>query len=209
MSPSRRPPTNKKQTRLVEASIKKIELRYAQGQDINKRCGPTAPRGLFAELASEYQLNGDTLRKLRAIASPETGYSRRELNQLFKVFRSEGRALTISHFVRLISMPKGKPRDELTLLAIKEGWSAHRLQSEILALEGRRRQGGRRPQVVAGKGFSAELSKTLWAWERWLDLHLQANRELEPDLEKKLKALKRLIGRVESLVSSQQRVGRK
>ncbi len=189
-----------KQTSRVEKAIKKIEDRYVIGQAILKACGPTSPHGLIAELADQYDINRDSAQKLRSMASKETGYTKRELNQWFKLFREEEYALSISHFVRLLSIPKGRERDRLTREALKQRWSSHRLQAEILARQGRRREGGRKPMVITGEVFEGELERTMWSWDRWLELHLEANPQLRPEIVKELKAIKQKIAKVDELL---------
>ena len=195
--------TNTKQSRLVEATIKTIEQRYAIGQEILEVCGPTSAHGVIAPLAEKYKVNRDIAQKLRAMANPDTGYTERELAKWFKAFRDQGRALTISHFVKLVSVPKGAARDELTREALDAKWSSHRLQTEILARQGRRREGGRRPTVITGDSFAGEVTKTMWAWDRWLDLHLEANADMLPELAKEFRAMMRLIARVNGLMEDQ------
>jgi hypothetical protein len=192
--------TSTKQDRLVENTIKKIEKRFAIGQEILEACGPTSPHGVISELAAQYGINRDTAQKLRAMANPEIGYTKRELGAWFKIFRNQGRALTISHFVRLISVPKGKTRDQLTRDALEKKWSGHRLQVEVLALQGRRQTGGRRPTVITGDSFTGEVTKMMWAWDRWLSLHLEANADMLHELAKEFRAMKRLIARVKGLM---------
>jgi hypothetical protein len=189
-----------KQNSQVEKAIKKIEDRYAIGQTILKQCGPTSPHGLITELAEQYGINRDHAQKLRAMASKETGYTKAELNQWFKRFREEDYALSISHFIKLISVRKGKERDHITQEAVTNRWSSHRLQAEILARQGRRQEGGRRPTVITGEAFEAELERTLWAWDRWLELHLEANPQVRPEIAKELKAIKKKISKVDQLL---------
>lgn len=184
----------------IEKTIKKIEDRYAIGRAILKQCGPTSAHGLITELAEQYRINRDTAQKLRAMASKDTGYTKRELNQWFRLFRKEDHALSISHFVKLISVPKGKGRDRLTQEAVTNRWSSHHLQKEILACQGRRQEGGRRPTVITGEVFEAELERTLWAWDRWLELHLEANPQVRPEIAKELKAIKRKITKVNGVL---------
>ena len=189
-----------KQNSQVEKAIKKIEDRYAIGQAVLKQCGPTSAHGLITELAEQYRINRDSAQKLRAMASKETGYTKRELNQWFRLFKEEEYALSISHFIRLISIPRGRVRDQLTRNALKKRWSSHRLQAEILARQGRRQGGGRTPTVIKGKGFEAELERTLWAWDRWLELHLEGNPQVRPEIAKELKAIKKKIVKVNELL---------
>ncbi|TWU18876.1 hypothetical protein [Allorhodopirellula heiligendammensis] len=91
--------------------------------------------------------------------------------------------------------------DRLTQDALTNRWSSHRLQKEIIAVQGRRQEGGRKPTVVSGKAFQAELEQTLWTWRRWLELHLEANPELKPELTKELNSLKSKIVKVNGLIS--------
>lgn len=184
----------------IEQAIKKIEVRFEIGKKILNACGPTSPHGLIAELAEQHEINRDSAQKLRAMASKENGYTKRELNKWFKLFREEGHSLSISHFIRLISIPKGRERDRLTQEALTNCWSSHRLQAEILARQGRRQEGGRKPTVITGEVFEAELERTLWAWDRWLELHLEDNPQVRPEIAKELKAIKRKIGKVNELL---------
>lgn len=190
----------KQTNRQVEKTIKKIEERFAIGQAILKACGLNSTLESIEAQAEKHNINGDTVRKLRAMASKERGYTKRELNQWFKLFREEEYALSISHFIRLLSIPKGRERDRLTREALEHRWSSHRLQAEILARQGRRRDGGRRPTVVTGEVFEGELEQKMWAWDRWLELHLEANPQLRPEIAKELKAIKRKITKVNQLL---------
>lgn len=180
----------------VETAIRKIETRYEIGKKILRACGPTSQPGEIAALAKQYGVNRDIAQKLRAMAAPGTGYTKTELNRLFKQFREADWSLTATHFIKLISVPKGKLRDELTNLAIEHHWSSHQLQAEILARQGRRQIGGRKPNIVTGDQFENELAKVLFSWDRWLVYHLNANDDLRSGLQKELKSLHRKIGRL-------------
>lgn len=183
--------TKSKSNDQVEEAVAAIEHRHGIGKEILKQCGERSPIGVIEELADKYGLQRDTCQKLRALASPRTGYTRTELRRWFRRFRSAGFALTVTHFVKLISVPKGPERDRLTELAIENEWSTHRLQAEILALQGRRQVGGRKPTVVVGDQFEDEFTRVLWSWDRWLALHLEANKDLSPRLHKEATALQR------------------
>jgi len=163
-------------------------------------CGSTSPHRWIAKLADQHGINRDSAQKLRAMASKETGYTKRELNQWFKLFREEDYALSISHFIKLISIPMGKERDRITRQALTNRWSSHRLQAEILAFQGRRKIGGRKPKVATGDEFEAELTQTLWSWNRWLTLHLEANTELRPELSKAVKSVQKKINDLSGLL---------
>jgi hypothetical protein len=182
----------------VEAAITQIEDRYQIGLKIMKNCGKfSAPNAIKAE-AELYQINRDTAQKLRAMAAPGTGYSRAELDMLYKKFRKAKHALQITHFVKLVSVPKGELRDELTDLAIKHRWSSHRLQTEILARQGRRRVGGRRPAAACKENIEAELARNLWAWDRWIVTQKDAIESLRSDLKKLMGKLTKQIGKIKA-----------
>ncbi len=189
-----------KQVSQVEIAIQTIEACYAIGQAILKQCGPTSPPGLIAKLAEQHGINRDHAQKLRAMASRGTGYTNRELDKWFGLFRKKDHALSITHFVRLVSVPKGSERDRLTREALTNRWSSKRLQGAIYAHLGRRKKGGRKPTVITGEAFEAELERTLWAWDRWLELHLEANPEMRPEIAKELNAIKKKITKVNGLL---------
>lgn len=65
----------------------------------------------------------------------------------------------------------------------------------MLALQGRRQVGGRKPTVVVGDQFEAELSRVIWSWNRWLAIHLEANEDLSPKLRKETESLQRKMGK--------------
>ena len=103
--------------------------------------------------------------------------------------------------VRTTSLgPKDKGRDRLTREALQHRWSSHRLQAELMARQGRRQEGGRKPTVITGEVFVGELERTMWAWDRWLELHLEANPQLRPEIVKELKAIKQKIAKVDELL---------
>ncbi len=160
--------------RQIEQAITTIESKYKIGKLILEQCGPQSLRGEIVRLAEKYKLNRDMAQKLRAMAMRGTGYTNKELDGWYCRFRKAEFALTISHFIKLVSVPKGRVRDDLTRQAIKNRWSSHRLQSEIVKRLGRRQTGGRKPVVVIGEHFEDELSRTLWSWNRRLKSHLEA-----------------------------------
>ena len=186
----------------IKEAISEIERCYGIGKDVLRKCtAVSAPREI-AKLAAEHGVNRDKAQKLRAMAAKETGYTAAELKSLYQQFRKARFALTISHFVKLVSVPKGKARDELTTEAIENQWSTHRLQAEIVALLGRRQVGGRKPTVVVGDQFENEFTRVLWSWDRWLTLHLEANEQLSPKLRKEAESLQRKMGKLLSLIDA-------
>ncbi len=96
-------------------------------------------------------------------------------------------------------MHKDRERDRLTREPLKGKWSSHRLQAEIIAQQGRRQEGGRKPTVITGKVTRG----TLRAWDRWLELHLEANPTLRPEISKELEAIKTKIAKIDELLQNQ------
>jgi len=186
----------------VERAIQLIEKRYAIGKEILKQCGPVSPHGLIGKLAARHNISRDMAQKLRAMADPVKGYTKSELNQWFREFRKAEFALTVSHFVKLISVPKGRTRDSLTRKAIRHQWSSHRLQAEIISRQGRRQVGGRRPTVIVGDQFPGELARVVRSWDRWLALQLEANKQLSPVLRKEANSLHLQMGKLMGLLES-------
>ena len=180
----------KQMTRIeIKEAISEIERCYGIGKDVLKKCTAVSAPRVIGDLAAEHGVNRDKAQKLRAMAAKETGYTVAELKSLYQQFRKAKFALTISHFVKLVSVPKGKARDNLTTEAIENSWSTHRLQAEIVALLGRRQVGGRKPTVVVGDQFEDEFTRVIWSWNRWLALHLEANEQLDPKLRKEAESL--------------------
>jgi hypothetical protein len=189
----------------VKAAIKTIKERFAIGQQISKGLRSTPPHKLIADFAEQNHINRDTARKLRAMAARRTGYTASELAGWFKRFKKKGHALTISHFIRLVSVPKGKERTQLTREALKHHWSSHRLQVEILSRQRRRGKRGRKPTVITGTAFKGELDRAMWAWDRWLELHLVANRRMRAEIARELRAIQRKIAKVKGLLAKRSR----
>ena len=203
ISGTERPVMKKQMTRIeIKETISEIERCYGIGKDVLKKCTAVSAPGEIEKHAIKHGVNRDKAQKLRAMAAKETGYTVAELKSLYQQFRKARFALTISHFVKLVSVPKGKARDELTTEAIENQWSTHRLQAEIVALLGRRQVGGRKPTVVVGDQFENEFTRVLWSWDRWLTLHLEANEQLSPKLRKEAESLQRKMGKLLSLIDA-------
>jgi hypothetical protein len=188
--------------RQVKKTIRTIEARYAIGKEILKHCGAVSPHGEITKLAARHNISRDMAQKLRAMATKDIGYTKSELNQWFREFREAEFALTISHFVKLISVPKGRTRDSLTRKAIGHRWSSHRLQAEIISRQGRRQVGGRRPTVIVGDQFEDELARVVRSWDRWLVIHLEANKQISPAVRKEANSLHQRMDKLMGLLES-------
>ena len=188
----------------VKAAIAEIERRYEIGHAVLEKCGPSSPTGLIKEEARKHGISRDTCQKLRAMADVKTGYSRGELAKLYAKFQDAEHALTISHFVKLVSVPKGNLRTKLTDLALKNRWSSHRLQAEILAHQGRRASGGRNPTKVGVDQIEAELGRVLWSWDHWMKTNEASFTGLRPEVRAKVESLGRLVSKAQKMLQKGQ-----
>lgn len=69
-----------------------------------------------------------------------------------------------------------------------------------MARQGRRQGGGRKPAVISGKVFEGELERTMWAWDRWLELHLEANPRFRPEIVRELDSIRICLPLLERFV---------
>ena len=76
--------------------------------------------------------------------------------------------------------------------------TCHRLHAEILARQGRRRVGGRRPAAAGKENIEAELARNLWAWDRWIVTQKDAIESLRPELQKLVGKLAKQIGKIKA-----------
>jgi hypothetical protein len=76
--------------------------------------------------------------------------------------------------------------------------TSHKLQAEILARQGRRRLGGRRPAVADKYNIEAELARNLWAWDRWIVTQKDAIESLRPELQKLVGKLAKQICKIKA-----------
>ena len=76
--------------------------------------------------------------------------------------------------------------------------TCHRLQTEILARQGRRREGGRRPTAAGKENIEAELARALWGWNRWIVTQKDAIESRRPELQKQVGKLAKQIGKVKA-----------
>lgn len=183
-------------TKETTRRIKEIKKAYKIGKDILRQCTTHSPPGRISELAAKYGITRDKCQKLRQMANPKTGYTEKQLKKCYEDFRKAGLALTVSHFIKLVSVEDGRQRNRLTREAVKYKWSTHKLQREILKLSGRRMQGGRKPMIVTGDGFASELESQLYSWERWLSYHIEANKDIKPKLRKDLEDVKKRLKKI-------------
>ena len=178
--------------------IKALKEAHEIGKDVLNQCGAYSQPGQISELAAKYGLTRDKCQKLRQLANPKLGYTEKQLKSWYEYFRREGLALTLTHFIKLVSVEDGRQRNRLTREAVKQKWSTQQLQREILKLNGRRMRGGRKPVIVTGDGFASELESQLYSWERWLSYHLEANKDIKSKLREDLNDVKQRLEAIHS-----------
>jgi hypothetical protein len=93
-------------------------------------------------------------------------------------------------------IPLIKSPENRSLILISS--TCHRLQAEILARQGRRRVGGRRPTAADKNNIEAELARNLWAWDRWIVTQKDAIESLRPELQKQVAKLAKQIGKIKA-----------
>jgi len=173
-----------------------VEQGHDTGKKIRKEAGAGYGRGSIARAAETHGVSDEMARKLRALATPDDGYTDREIKAIAKRIRKGEARITITHLIKLLGVPRGKLRDTLLEKAFKESWSSHRLQKEIIAAIPRKRAAGRRPHIVTGERFVPELERQCWAWNRWLALSLEANPSVRGTLGKHVASLQKSLGQI-------------
>ena len=183
--------------------IQSLKEAFKIGKDILRQCTTHSQPGQISELAAKYGMTRDKCQKLRQMENPKTGYTKQQLEKRYKYFRKEGLALTVTHFMKLVSVPTRIHRDRLTRKAVKQKWSTQQLQREILKLNGRRMRGGRKPFVATGDGFASELESQLFSWSRWLSYHLDANDDIKPTLRGELNEVKQRLEGIHNILADE------
>ena len=187
----------------TQRRIESLKKAHEIGKDILRQCTTHSQPGRIIELAAKYGMTRDKCQKLRQMANPKTGYTEKQLKSWYEYFRREGLALTLTHFIKLVSVEDGRQRNRLTREAVKQKWSTQQLQREILKHNGRRMRGGRKPVIVTGDGFASELESQLYSWERWLSYHLEANKDIKPKLRKDLNDVKKRLKKIHDTLSNE------
>ena len=173
-----------------------VEQGHDTGKKIRKEAGAGYGRGSIARAAETHGVSDEMARKLRALATPDDGYTDREIKAIAKRIRKGEARITITHLIKLLGVPRGTLRDSLLEKAFEESWSSHRLQKEIIAAIPRKRAAGRKPHIVTGERFMPELERQCWAWNRWLTLSLEANPPLRGTLGKHVASLQTSLNQI-------------
>jgi hypothetical protein len=103
----------------------------------------------------------------RAFATPVTGYTEAELDRVFVDCRRLGWILNVSHFVKLLTVPKGPVRTALENEILVGCWSANLLKAVIRQRFGNRRpKAGRRRRVSDWDDARAQMIHLVDQWAR-------------------------------------------
>jgi hypothetical protein len=96
------------------------------------------------------------------------GYDEKRLEQLISLCEAKRHVPEITALLRLVSVPVGAHRDRLQRMLVAGRWGVRRLEVEIAARLGRRRQGGRKPRVSDDvAGVMVQLDALVERWLRW------------------------------------------
>jgi hypothetical protein len=183
---------NKVQRR-VEASLKGIYKFYDQGTE-SLQDGPGRMTYGGMNAVKKRGESPELLRKARVFADPEVGYTRRELDRLIRDARQAEYALSYSHIIRLLSVPKGRKRNDLEQQAIAGRWKRDRLDAQIRQKFGQRRvSAGRRARKPDDAGEALVLiTKLCQKWTGLMRQVMPAGKpafRLSPAVIKQLKAV--------------------
>jgi len=195
-------PMSSKQLRL---EIAKVQKAYDIGLEVLETCGEHATGGSLILKAEELKINPEKVRKLRMMAQM---YTQEALDEWFDYFEAQKYALTVSHFIKFVSVSRKATRDQLTRSAVKHHWSAHELQKQILATQGRRKQAGRPPKLATEKDVKQKLQQQFWSFNRWIDAHLDMLRVVDPRMAKHVTELQAKLREIDKLASSKKPQGR-
>ena len=189
----------------IEQEIAKIQKAYDIGVDVLETCGEHATGGSLIRKAEQLKINPEKVRKLRMMAQV---YSQEALDEWYDHFEAQKYALTVSHFIKFVSVLRKATRDQLTKSAVKHHWSAHELQKQILATQGRRKQAGRPPKLATEKDVKQKLQQQFWSFNRWIDAHIDMLNVVDPKMAKHVSALQAKLRDIERLASSKKPHGR-
>jgi hypothetical protein len=154
----------------VAQSVREIREYHRQGRDSLRELPKRGGYGQRAldEQAGRLGWNVMRLRKARQFAGPESGYSRKRLNELVRLLREHRPVFGVSHVGILVSASWAEGRARLQRRCILENWGKARLEAEVKARLGPRRSGGRRRRVADDPVQALmQIDKMADTWLRW------------------------------------------
>lgn len=132
-------------------------------------------QGTIQTAGEKVGLSAEAARQARQFADPAAGFTAVELQELCALIKEvqpgQDDALPVfgkTHLIRLLSVPKSR-RPALQRAAVRGAWSTARLEGEIAAKFGTRRDGGRKRQVPQDLvGLLVQLEGVCEGWRRLL-----------------------------------------
>jgi hypothetical protein len=174
----------------IDQAVERMRRWYRLGARSLKRrpADASSHAGAVEEDALRLGVSVAKLRKLRQFADPVNGYDEKRLEQLISLCEAKRHVPEITALLRLVSVPVGGHRDRLQRMLVAGRWGVRRLEVEIAARLGRRRQGGRKPRVSDDvAGVMVQLDALVERWLRWQ--HELSGRPAYEQLRPKLRSL--------------------
>jgi hypothetical protein len=157
----------------VTQSVREIREYHRQGRDSLREL---PERGGYRQRALDKQAerlgwNVTRLRKARQFADPESGYTRKRLNELVRLLREHRPVFGVSHVGVLVRASWAAGRAMLQQRCILENWGQARLEAEVKARLGTKPRGGRRRRVADDPVLAfVQLDEMGDSWLRWDDV---------------------------------------
>ena len=163
----------------VKAAVKAIRDFYELGGKLPPKqpLDNTDNKRKLRDAAETLGVSVEFARQARQFADHELGYTPDEVDALCRLIEEtqpdQGDELSVfgrSHLNRMLSVPKRR-RPRLQAEAIGKGWAMRRLDAEIAARYGARRNGGRYrlPRTKGILGLLTEVERLCDGWMRWHD----------------------------------------
>lgn len=163
--------------RRVADAIRGIKDFHATGRKLPPKASHREAynQGTIQTAGEQLGLSAEAARQARQLADPAAGYTAAELQELCTLIKDtqpdQDDALPVfgkTHLIRLLSVPRPR-RPVLQRAAVRGAWSTARLESEIAAKFGTRRDGGRKRQVPQDVvGLLVQLEGVCEGWRRLL-----------------------------------------
>ena len=168
---------SKARAKRVVVAVRGIKDFHATGRKLPPKASHREAynQGTIQTAGEQMGLSAEAARQARQLADPVAGYTALELRELCALIKStqpdQDDALPVfgkTHLIRLLSVPKSR-RAGLQRAVVRGAWSTSRLESEIAAKFGTRREGGRRRQVPQDDvGLLVQLEGACEGWRRLL-----------------------------------------
>lgn len=179
-------------TNRVDSSIREIENAYKLGETLLKNSPKGIIHGATETLARKYRIKAEKVRKLRALADANRGFTRDQLVDQFNKFRKKGRSLTLSHLIRSLAIKNRNRRKGALGIALEKKLSSHLFQGLITSMQAKPHRAGRQHKAIKLPSLDQFIQNKVWAWERELALHLdnKKNTFKDNELKEKVHALR-------------------